>query len=181
VCGIGTLVIFFAVAAIKFVNLIILSKYFSKYVQCGDRSTERSLENAGVGVLEIGANNNMEKIFTDEEVFDQIKDKSKNAYIKAWQEFVFFNNMHNFEEGYPSEEAIIAYFKHLRMEKRMATSSIWTHYSYINSIMKRKYNWKLQSLPRITMVIKGFDQDIKHKAAIFEEEVSALLYLFKTF
>lgn len=61
----------------------------------------------------------------------------------------------------------------------MATSSIWTHYSYINSIMKRKYGWKLQSLPRITMVIKGFEEDIKHKAAILEEEVRDLILEIK--
>ena len=57
----------------------------------------------------------------------------------------------------------------------MTRSLIWTHYSYINSVMKRKYGWKLQTLPRITMTIKGFKEDTKHKAAIFEEEVSELL------
>ena len=41
--------------------------------------------------------------------------------------------------------------------------------------MKRKYGLQLQSLPRITMVIKGYEEDTKHKAAILEEEVSKLL------
>ncbi len=41
--------------------------------------------------------------------------------------------------------------------------------------MKRKYGWKLQTLPRITMTMKGFEEGIKHKAAIFEEEVSNLM------
>ncbi len=36
-------------------------------------------------------------------------------------------------------------------------------------MMKRKYNVKLQNLPRLTMVIKGFDTDMKEKALIFEE------------
>ena len=115
------------------------------------------------------------KIYTDEEVFAQIKDKSRKAYIKSWHEFKNFNTGHDFNDDHPGEEAIIAYFNHLRLEKRMATSSIWTYYSYINSIMKRKYGWQLQSLPRITMVIKGYEEDTKHKAAIFEEEVSKLL------
>jgi hypothetical protein len=35
--------------------------------------------------------------------------------------------------------------------------------------MKRKYNIKLQEMPRLTMLIKGFDTDIKNKATIFEE------------
>ncbi len=112
----------------------------------------------------------MERIFSDVEVFDQIKDKSRKAYIKAWEDFKAFNPSVNFDETHPGEEAIIAYFKYVRQEKNFATSSLWTTYSYINSILKRKYGWKLQSLPRVTMFIKGFDEDTKKKAAIFEEK-----------
>jgi site-specific recombinase XerD len=39
----------------------------------------------------------------------------------------------------------------------------------LNSIVKRKYNMKLQDIPRLTLLIKGFPQDIKHKASIFDE------------
>jgi hypothetical protein len=39
----------------------------------------------------------------------------------------------------------------------------------LNSIFKRKYNTKLQELPRLTLLIKGFDQDVKQKAAIFND------------
>jgi hypothetical protein len=46
---------------------------------------------------------------------------------------------------------------------------MWTYYSCLNSMMKSKYNIKLQELPRLTMLIKGFDTDIKSKAPIFEE------------
>ena len=35
--------------------------------------------------------------------------------------------------------------------------------------MKRKYGFKLQDLPRVTMLIKGFEEDTKKKAAIFDE------------
>ncbi len=35
--------------------------------------------------------------------------------------------------------------------------------------MKRKYNVKLQEVPRLTMLIKGFNTDIKNKAPIFDE------------
>ena len=50
-----------------------------------------------------------------------------------------------------------------------------------NSVMKRKYGLQLQSLPRITMVIKGYEEDTKHKAAILEEEVSKLLWDIQKF
>jgi hypothetical protein len=35
--------------------------------------------------------------------------------------------------------------------------------------MKRKYSVKLQDSPRLTLLIKGFTQDVKHKAAIFDD------------
>jgi hypothetical protein len=37
-------------------------------------------------------------------------------------------------------------------------------------ILKRKYGSKLQSLPRVTMFIKSFDEDTERKAANFEEK-----------
>ena len=101
------------------------------------------------------------KIYADDEVFAQIKDKSRMAYVKSWKDFKNFNIDFEFEDGHPEEEAIIVFFKHLRLEKKMATSSIWTHYYYINSVMKRKYGWKLQTLPRIIMTMKGFDENQK--------------------
>jgi hypothetical protein len=79
----------------------------------------------------------MEKIFSDKEVFEQIKDKSRKAYIKSWHDFKAFNSTNDFDASHPGEEDIIAYFKHLRQEKKIATSSLWTTYSYINSILKQ--------------------------------------------
>ena len=49
----------------------------------------------------------------------------------------------NFEDGPPSEDDLAKYFTHLRNEKNMASSTMWTMYSYINSIMQRKYAVKL--------------------------------------
>ncbi len=51
----------------------------------------------------------------------------------------------------------------------MASASLWTVYS--PSIFKRKYNAKLQELPRLTLLIKGFNKDVKQKAAIFDDAV----------
>jgi hypothetical protein len=105
------------------------------------------------------------KIFSDEEVFEQIKPASRKAYKKCWKEFKEINP----EEGRPGEEATVIFFKHLRFEKKVASSSIWTLYSYLNNVMKRKYGFKLQDLPRVTMLIKAFEEDTKRKAAIFDE------------
>ena len=58
------------------------------------------------------------KIYADDEVFAQIKDKSRKAYVKSWKDFKNFNIDFEFEDGHPEEEAIIIYFKHLRLEKK---------------------------------------------------------------
>ena len=95
--------------------------------------------------------------------------------LSPGQDLKNFNIDFEFEDGHPEEEAIIVYFKHLRLGEKMATSSIWTHYSFINSVTNRKYGWKLQTLPRIKMTIKGVQEDIKHKTTIFKEEMSDLM------
>ena len=109
------------------------------------------------------------RIRSDEEIFAEIKEKSRKAYQKCWKDFKDRNPEVNFEEAPPGEEILINFFKYLRTEKETATSSLWTLYSYLNSVCKRKYGFKLQTLPRVTMYIKGFEEDIKKKAPIMDE------------
>ena len=66
------------------------------------------------------------KIYTDDEVFAQIKDKSRKAFVKSWKDFKNFNIDFEFDEGHPEEEAIIVYLKHLKLEKKMATTTTST-------------------------------------------------------
>ena len=110
----------------------------------------------------------MASIASDEEVFSQTKEESRKQYRRMWSLFREFTNA-DFESGPPGEESLTKFFKHLREEKHYASTSMWTFYSCLNSVMKRKYNVKLQELPRLTMVIKGFDTDVKRKAPIFNE------------
>ena len=58
----------------------------------------------------------------------------------------------------------------MRQEKKFATSSLWTHYSMLTSVMKGKYGSKIQDFPRVTMLIKGFPEDVKQKELILGEE-----------
>ena len=113
----------------------------------------------------------MDRIYTDDEVFVRIKEKSRKVYIKSWQDFRDFNPNFSFEENPPGEDVIMDYFRHLRLVKKFASSSMWTYYSYINSVLNRKYGVKLQTLPRLTMFIQSFDDDTQHKAAIFDKVV----------
>ena len=109
------------------------------------------------------------KIYSDKKVFDLMKEKTREAYQKSWQQFKDLNPECKFEEGPPGEDVILNFFKHLRGVKKVASSSMWTLYSYINSVMKRKYSVKLQELPRVTLYIKGLEVDTKKKAPIIPE------------
>jgi len=111
----------------------------------------------------------MASIVPDAEVFMQFTEKSKQQYSRIWADFRNFVTEVDFETGPPGEEAFTRYFNFLRLQKKYASSTLWTYYSCLNSMMKRKYNFKLQELPRLTMLLKGFDTDIKNKAPIFEE------------
>jgi site-specific recombinase XerC len=99
----------------------------------------------------------------------QFKEESKKQYSRIWSQFRDFVPEHDFELAPPAEDSFTLFFNFLRQEKKFASTTLWTYYSCLNSIMKRKYNVKLQDLPRLTMLIKGFNTDIKTKAPIFDE------------
>ena len=70
----------------------------------------------------------------------------------------------------PTEDEFMDFFKHLRNELGMSSSTLWTNYSMVNSFVKGKYGKSLQTMPRITSLIKSFDTDIKNKAFIFSKD-----------
>jgi len=111
----------------------------------------------------------MATIVSDDDVFAQFVGESRKAYKRAWMQFVEFSGEFDFEAGPPGEDLLTRYFKHLRLEKKVASTSLWTFYSYINSIIKRKYSVRLQDFPRLTFLIKSYQEDVKQKAAIFDD------------
>ena len=66
-------------------------------------------------------------ILPDAEALIQIKEGSRKLYIKA------FNGLrehlgNDLETRPPSEEELLSYFKFLRLEKGLASSSLWMTY-----------------------------------------------------
>ena len=112
------------------------------------------------------------KIFSLDDALLTVKEGSRAKYKKVWLEFVNFVEAcpGDFAERSPSEEELISYFKHLRENKKIASSSMWTYYSIINSTYKGMYGKKLQDFPRITSLLKVYDTDVKKKAMCFESE-----------
>ena len=112
----------------------------------------------------------MSSIISDEEVFMQIKEPSRKAYRRAWSLLKEVIGEFDFETGPPGEDEFIKFFKYLRIEKKAASSTLWTTYSYLNSVMQRKYSVRLQQIPRLTLLIKSYDTDVKQKAKIFDDD-----------
>ena len=70
----------------------------------------------------------------------------------------------------PTETEFLDFFRDLRINKKRASSSMWTVYSMVNSVCKAKYGLNLQSFPRITTLLKSYDSDVKKKALTFTSE-----------
>jgi hypothetical protein len=116
----------------------------------------------------------MARIVSNEEIFAQFTNEvSRRQYKRTWLQFVEFCGDYDLEAGPPGKESLSKYFKFLRFEKKMASSSLWTLHSYFNCILKKKYKNSvgLKYLPRLTLLIKSFTQDVKQEAAIFDNNL----------
>ena len=94
-------------------------------------------------------------IYSLDEALLTVKEGSRERYSRVWKEYLdFCSTSSEFAYRMPSEYELITYFKHLREVKKMASSSLWTYYSMINSVVKGIYGEKMQKYPRITMLLK---------------------------
>jgi hypothetical protein len=85
----------------------------------------------------------MAPIVPDVDVFSQFNEKSKQQYRRIWVHFRDFVVEVDFETGPLGEESFTRFFNFLRLQKKYALTTLWTYYSCLNSMMKRKYNIKL--------------------------------------
>jgi hypothetical protein len=80
------------------------------------------------------------KIYTDREVFEQIKNASRKQYIKIWQDFKNFTVGLNFEDSQPGEEDFSAWIKHLKkLSKNYKIEGSWLQ----KDIKLPMYHWKI--------------------------------------
>jgi len=95
--------------------------------------------------------------------------KSRSFYAKSWESFLDFycDRKEEFESRAPSEEEVIDYFTHLRIDLKRASSSLWTVYSMLNAFFKGKYEKPLQQYANLTVLMKSYDTDVKQTATLF--------------
>ena len=79
----------------------------------------------------------------------------------------FFEIPEDLETQAPTESEMIGYVQYLRQELKRKSSTIWTTYSKLNSVVKGRYGVDLNTYHCLKSFIKTMDTDIKKKANIF--------------
>jgi hypothetical protein len=106
--------------------------------------------------------------------------KSKTVYLKAYKEFEHFLKT---EEVYdpatvPSELSILNYFYFLKTKKKWGATTIWSHYSRINAVMKRKFGASLNTIPSVTDLLKSYSAGHRvKKSSVFTPQQDSFCFL----
>ena len=101
----------------------------------------------------------------DDILDDSLPGPSKELYQKKWSQFILFIG----DDRRPNEADYLQYFDHLHSTKNMKASTIWSTYSCLNSIHQREYAERLQAFPRVTQLLKSYNNSYTRKvASVFE-------------
>jgi len=88
--------------------------------------------------------------------------KTAKRYDDRWKQFCDYCKL-DFRK--PNEEDLIQFFDHLKNNLKMAASTIWSIYSMLNHKMQLLHGVKLQTYPRITMLLKSYEAGYTRKTA----------------
>ena len=70
----------------------------------------------------------------DQLALESIKEKSRPRYEKIWGDFKgFVGPVKDWDVEVPTEDEVLRFVRWLRLEKGMASSSLWTVYSMLNA------------------------------------------------
>lgn len=71
----------------------------------------------------------------------------------------------------PDQLSLMNYFHHLRHDLKWAATTLWSHFSRVNAVMKRTWGVNLTIYPRLTDLLKGYEagQRVK-KSSVFSPQ-----------
>ena len=107
------------------------------------------------------------RIISDLEAFEGIKEANRKKYKLVWAGYKDFVGPREWETVIPSEDDVMNWCRHLRSEKKFASSTMWTQYSMLNAVVINKYGFNLKQFARVGTLLKSYDTDVKKKASIF--------------
>ena len=91
--------------------------------------------------------------------------KSGARYDSAWEGFLEFLGKGEGEESSIREDDFIRYLVWARDEKKWASSTLWTMYSRLNNVFKRKTGIDAKNFMRLKMLLKSYNEGYERTAA----------------
>ena len=93
---------------------------------------------------------------------------TKERYDKAWATFIQWVGVS--ADNQPGEDDFANYLNFLKTQRKFAASTLWSHYSMLNRGYQVKYGLRLQSFPRLTLLMKGFESGyVRKTSSIFSK------------
>jgi len=85
--------------------------------------------------------------------------KSQKLYLAAFGSLEsYLKSTGNFDPKSPPDElSILNYFHHLRTVKGWVATTLWSHFSRVNAVMKRVWSVNLTIYPRLSELLKGYE------------------------
>jgi len=99
--------------------------------------------------------------------------KSRNVYLSAYLNFErFLRSSGSFDCNVaPSQLSILNYFHHLRTDKHWKSTTLWSHFSRVNAVMKRTWGVNLTIYPRLLQLLKAYETGHRvKKASVFSPQ-----------
>jgi hypothetical protein len=106
--------------------------------------------------------------------------KSKTVYLAAYGKFEqYLKSVDKFEPNVaPTETSLLNYFHFLKTVKFWAPTSIWSQYSRLNAILKRRFRVSLKSYPSVTDLLKSYEVGHRlKKSSVFTPQQASLYIL----
>jgi hypothetical protein len=104
--------------------------------------------------------------------------KSKALYLEAYSNFEkFLKREKQFVPNVaPSELSLLNYFSYLRKIKKWVATTIWSQYSRLNAVLKRKFGLSLNTIPNITDLLKSYSSCHRlKKSSVFTPQQASWL------
>ncbi len=85
--------------------------------------------------------------------------KSKEVYLKAYKNFeLYLKSAKEFvPDVAPTQTQLLNYFHHLKTVHFWQATSIWSQYSRLNGVLKRRFNLSLKEFPNLTNLLKSYE------------------------
>ena len=104
------------------------------------------------------------KIVDDVTALESIKEGSHAKHSKLWREYKDyvhqFGTSIDWEVERPKEEDVLGWVRYLRKDRKAASSSLWTYYSMLNTVVKSKYGFNLKIYVRVATLIKNYQVNL---------------------